>query len=112
MVVEKKPTNEATKPGDKTAKTSKDSDPKKPEEASSKEANAKNVVVEDEDLVRYRMQILKDYEMNLLVTIIFLIFKSDEDRQLKDELLLCVERLKVNEKRLFFPFLNLYVKSL
>jgi len=55
MVVEKKPTNEATKPGDKTAKTSKDSDPKKPEEASSKEANAKNVVVEDEDLVRYNI---------------------------------------------------------
>jgi hypothetical protein len=58
MVVEKKPTNETTKPGDKTSKTSKDSDPKKPEEASTKEANAKNVVVEDEDLVIYKIQIL------------------------------------------------------
>jgi hypothetical protein len=45
--------------------------------------------------------------MNLRVFI--LIFKSDEDRQLKDELLLCVERLKVKEK--FFLFFNLYLKK-
>ena len=74
MVVEKKPTNEATKQGDKTAKTNKDSDPKKPGEASSKYTNAKYVVVEDEDLVRYKIQILLYLEMKLLVMIIVLIF--------------------------------------
>ena len=54
MVIEKKPTSDATKPGDKTAKTSKDSttDSKKPEENSSKDANAKKPIVEEEDLVK------------------------------------------------------------
>ena len=52
MVVEKKPTSDATKQGDKTAKTSKDStDPTKPEENTPKDA--KKPIVEDEDLVNY-----------------------------------------------------------
>lgn len=54
MVVEKKP-SDATKQGDKTAKTSKDSttDPTKPEENTPKDG--KKPIVEEEDLVNYFM---------------------------------------------------------
>jgi 26S proteasome regulatory subunit N1 len=79
MVVEKKPTDSKQSVDKSDPKTSKDASKDAKEGATVKDAK---VVVEDEDL-------------------------SEEDRQLKDELLLCVERLKENNQSLYKPALEI-----